>query len=141
MKGVVDYLKENGKYLHDAMGRDFTLELEGKVVILKFHGHEWWIAARSNRNVEDEIIFLLEENFGIEIRFCRTCGAPIDHGFMECGGEFYSCEEHFEESMDEVYGKGKWRASEYEGEYGGFYEFLDHDDEWEDTGIFYTEWY
>lgn len=141
MKGIVDYLKENGKYEHDAMGRNFTLELEDKVVTLRYKGHEWLIYVRSNMQLEDEIIFLLEENFGIEIRFCQTCGKPIDFGFMEYYGYFYSCEEHFEESMNEAYGEGKWRKSEHEGEHGGFYEFLDHDGEWEDTGIFYTEWY
>ena len=42
--------------------------------------------------------------------------------------------------MDEDYGKGKWRASDEEGEYEGWYEYLNEDGEWEDTGVFYTEW-
>lgn len=141
MKTVVDYLKEHKQYIHDVMDADFELKLDSEVVTLKCNGHEWQINAKSGSQTEDEIIFILEENFGIEIRFCRTCGMPIDFGFMECGGYFYSCEEHFEESMDDMYGKGKWRASKYEGEYGGFYEFLDDDGKWEDTGVFYTEWY
>lgn len=140
MKGVVDYLKENGKYTHDAMNRGFTLELEGKVVILKFRGHEWWIAAKSNRDVEDEVQFILEDDFGIEIRFCRGCGKPFDFGMTDLF-DFYSCEDCFEALMNKECGEGKWRGTEDEGENGGFYERLMSDGTWEDTGVFYTEWF
>lgn len=43
--------------------------------------------------------------------------------------------------MDEDYGKGKWIGTDEEGVDGGFYEHLDEDDEWEDTGIYWTHWY
>ena len=42
--------------------------------------------------------------------------------------------------MNKAYGKGKWRGTDEEGYYGGFYEYLQDDGEWEDTGVFYTEW-
>lgn len=140
MKGVVDYLKENKIYKHDAIGRDFELELDGKVVTLKYHGHEFLIAAKSNRHVEDEIQFILEDNFKIEIRFCRACGKPFDSGMTDLW-DFYSCEECFEGLMNKECGEGKWRCTEDEGENGGFYERLLSDGTWEDTGVFYTEWY
>lgn len=74
------------------------------------------------------------------IRFCDVCGKPIQEGYMSDDGCYYSCEDCFEADMDESYGKGKWRATEEEGEYGGFYEALDDNGKWEDTTIFYTEW-
>ena len=42
--------------------------------------------------------------------------------------------------MNKDYGEGKWRATEKEGIYGGLYERLNDGDEWEDTGIYWTEW-
>ena len=140
MKTILDYLKENGKYTHDVENKDFTLELEGKVVVLKYHEHEWWIAAHFSKHVEDEVIFLLDENFGIEIRFCETCGCPMDYGYTVDDGSFYCCEECFEPTMDKTYGKENWRSTEHSGANGGYYEYLNNG-EWEDTGIYYTEWY
>jgi hypothetical protein len=79
------------------------------------------------------------DEFGLEIRFCEECGKPYDAGFIAGDGDWYCCHECFESIMDRDYGKGKWRATDEEGDRGGFYEYLDGD-EWEDTGIFYTEW-
>lgn len=140
MKTVVDYLKKNKKYTHDVMERDFELELDGSVITLRFHGHEWWIAITPDKNIEYIIQEILEENFKIEIRFCEECGIPMDEGFMIDDGSFYSCESCFETAMDKEYGKGNWRATDEEGAWGGFYEYLDVD-VWEDTGIFWTHWY
>lgn len=140
MKTVVDYLKEHGKYEHDFQGRDFELELSGKDILLRCNGHEYVIHTnQKGYEVEGLIQDILEDN-QVEIRFCAECGVPFDAGFMADGGDWYSCEACFEESMDRTYGKGNWRPSEYEGEYGGWYEALD-DGEWVDTSVFYTEWY
>jgi hypothetical protein len=140
MKDVVDYLKKHKQYKHDVMGRDFELELDGNVITLRFHGHEWWIAVKPNENPEYVIQDILEDEYKIEIRFCEECGKPFDAGFMAGDGDWYCCEECFESSMDESYGKGNWRGTDEEGVCGGFYEHL-NDDEWLDTGVFYTEWY
>lgn len=139
MKTVVDYLKENKKYEHDVMDADFELELEGDKIKLKHGTDEWLIDTESGLDAEYEIQEALEE-CGIEIRFCDECGSPMDQGFMVEDGSFYSCEDCFESAMDHTYGKGNWRATDEEGEWGGYYEYLDVD-VWEDTGIFWTNWY
>lgn len=141
MKTVLDYLKEHGKYEHDFQGRYFVLELTEKCILLTRENGQTHIILADTKgwDVEREIQDILELD-GIEIRFCEECGIPFDAGFMAGDGDWYSCEECFDDAMDRTYGKGKWRPSEEEGSDGGWYEYLE-EDEWEDTGIFYTEWY
>lgn len=76
----------------------------------------------------------------MEIRFCEVCGRPFDAGFIAGYGDWYCCEECFEPTMDKDYGKGNWRPTDEEGEYGGLYEFLGDNGEWQDTGVYWTEW-
>lgn len=141
MKTVLAYLRKHGKYEHDFKGRDFKLELIGERILLKRHnGTEHVINAnQEGYKIETAIQDILELD-KIEIRFCEECGKPFDAGFMADDGSWYSCKECFETAMDNCYGKGKWRPSENEGEYGGWYESFDGN-EWVDTSIFYTEWY
>ena len=138
MKFIVDYLKEHKEYEHNCQGREFRLELFGPNILLTCKGNKYLIdQSGDSENIIQEI---LEAN-KIEIRFCEECGIPFDAGFMTDGGFWYCCENCFDQTMDKSYGKGKWRGTEEEGSCGGFYEFLNDDNEWEDTGIFYTEWY
>lgn len=141
MKTVIDYLKKHRQYEHNFKGRYFTLELiDEDIILTRENGQEHIISVNQKGwDIEINIQDILELD-GIEIRFCEECGTPFDAGFMANDGGWYSCEECFEDHMDRCYGKGKWRPSEYEGEDGGWYEYLDGD-EWEDTSIFYTEWY
>ena len=138
MKTIVDYLKKNKRYEHDVIGRDFTLELWGVNIMLTHNKNSYLI----DQSIESESIIqhILEES-GIEIRFCEECGKPFDAGFMVDGGFWYCCEDCFNDAMDKSYGKGKWRGVDEEGDNGGFYECQEVDGSWEDTGIFYTEWY
>lgn len=82
-----------------------------------------------------------------EFRICVHCGLPMVDGMTnegnEMGADFHCHEECFEAAMDDRYGKGEWRKnpSGEEGEYGGYYDELLEDGTWEDTGIFYTQWY
>ena len=141
MKTVLDYLKKHGKYEHDCQGRVFELELTDKDIKLRCNNDVYSIQlSQTGYEVENIIQTVLEEDHQIDIRFCDECGIPFDAGFMEEGGDWYCCEECFEDGMDKTYGKGKWRPSEYETEWGGWYEYLDGD-EWEGTSIFYTVWY
>lgn len=143
MKTIIDYLKEHGKYEHDFKGRAFELELNDidDQILLGCNGN-WVIinAKQKGWTIENDIREILEDNYGIQIRFCEECGKPFDAGFIAGDGDWYCCEECFDGAMDTTYGKGKWRPSEHEGEWGGWYEHLDGD-KWEDTSIFYTEWY
>lgn len=141
MATVLDYLKQYGKYEHDFQGRDFELELTDKDIKLRCNNDVYSIPfSQAGYKVERAIQQILEDNHKIEIRFCEECGIPFDAGFMVDDGSWYSCEECFNAAMDRTYGKGKWRPSEYEGEYGGWYEYFDGN-EWVDTSVFYTEWY
>lgn len=140
MKTIVDYLIQNHIYKHDTLDRDFILELEGKVIILKYLEHEWWIATNKSGEEIEYIIQDILEEYGIEIRFCNECGKPFDAGFMMEDGCWYICDDCFERAMNKEYGEYKWRTTKTEGVYGGFYEHLNNDREWEDTGIFWTEW-
>lgn len=141
MKTVVDYLQANKKYEHDFQGRAFELELTDKDIELGCNNEVYSIMlSQTGYEVEDIIQTILEEDHKIAIRFCEECGTPFDAGFMAGDGDWYSCEDCFNDAMDRTYGKGNWRSSEDEGENGGWYEYLD-EDKWEDTGIFYTEWY
>ena len=143
MKTVLDYLKEHGKYEHDFEGRAFELELNDidDQILLGCNG-DWVIinAKQKGWTVERDIQEILEDNYDIEIRFCEECGKPFDAGYIAGDGDWYCCEGCFNGAMDTTYGKGKWRPSDEEGTYGGWYENLDGD-EWVDTSVYYTEWY
>ena len=142
MKTVVDYLKKNKKYIHDVMGRYFELELydNGNDIGLQFENDGHIIPINGEDHVVEGLIQDILEERKIEIRFCEECGIPFDAGFTAGDGDWYCCEECFEDSMDKSYGKGNWRGTHEEGEWGGFYERLDGD-EWTDTGVYWTEWY
>lgn len=89
---------------------------------------------------EDEFIDLVEQLTENEIRICSHCGSPMDHGMTD--GYDYAEEECFHQYMNDVYGRGKWRAQNTgeENEEGGYYEHLECG-EWIPNGWFYTEWY
>ena len=140
MKTIVDFLKANNytdnKYYEVG---DASFAIHGSTVMVSYEGEVWGIpisCMNPNAKVQD----VLYDNYEVEMRFCDECGKPYDAGFMAGDGEYYCCEECFEPMMDRDYGKGKWRATDEEGDRGGYYEYLDGD-EWEDTGLFYTEWY
>lgn len=78
-----------------------------------------------------------------EMTFCDYCGKPVILGMTDDLGDCHVHEECFDNYMNKTYGKGKWKPTEdgEEDEYGGYYLFLNDKDEWEGTGIFYTEWY
>lgn len=88
---------------------------------------------------KDEIQDLVFEYLKKEIRFCDRCGTPMDTGYTDSYGGYYSCTECFSLMMDEQYGSGKWRVCEEENELEGFYEYLEGD-KWMPDGSFYTEW-
>ena len=140
MKTVVDYLRENKIYDHSIEDSDFILELKGDKIKLTCEGEEWLIDASSGVDAECDINSILEDH-NIEIRFCEICGIPFDAGYTTDEGSWYCCTDCFEGAMDADYGKGNWRGTDKEGIDGGFYECLNEDDEWEDTGVYYTEWY
>ena len=143
MVTVLDYLKEHGKYEHDFQGRAFELELNDidDQILLGCNG-DWIIINAKQKGwiIENNIREIIEDNHGIEIRFCEECGKPFDAGFIAGDGDWYCCEECFDDAMNTTYGEGKWRSTKDEGEYGGYYEAFDGD-EWVDTSIYYTEWY
>lgn len=135
MKRLIDYLKET--IFEDLVG-EYPVEImlwQGKIILICDHD-EYDINLNSP---EHEIQDILYDNYNTEIRFCDECGKPYDAGYIAGDGEYYCCEDCFEPMMNRDYGEGKWRGTDKEGRYGGLYEYLDGD-EWEDTGLFYTEW-
>ena len=80
---------------------------------------------------------------GDMMRFCDYCGKPILHGMTNDSGDCYVHEECFDDYMNKTYEKGKWKSTE-DGEEdgaGGYYLFLNDNNEWDATGIYYTEWW
>ena len=144
-KTVVDYLKENNKFKDCFNGYEITLQLDKTKIIMEVGGYrddkcdDRYVIEIENNTPMYEIQDIMYDEYNTEIRFCSECGKPYDAGYMAGDGEWYCCENCFEPVMDRDYGKGKWRATEEEGYHGGFYEYLDGD-EWEDTGIFWTQW-
>ena len=137
MKTIKDYLEKNGSFKTYLKNREVGFTLCEDYIIVEV---DTGVAADIYElKTEMEIQDMLYDNYDVEVRFCEECGKPFDAGFTVDGGFWYCCEECFEPTMDKDYGKGKWRETDEEGYYGGFYEYLDGD-EWEDTGIFYTEW-
>ena len=124
MVTVLDYLKEHGKYEHDFQGRAFELELNDidDQILLGCNG-DWIIINAKQKGwiIENNIREIIEDNHGIEIRFCEECGKPFDAGFIAGDGDWYCCEECFDDAMNTTYGEGKWRSTKDEGEYGGYY--------------------
>lgn len=141
MKTVVDYLKEKEKYEEEIAGYNAKLRLVDEHIIMQVdNDREYLIDASDAESAEGEIQDILYDKYGAEIRFCEVCGIPYDMGFIAGDGDWYCCQSCFDEVMDKDYGKDKWRGTDEEGEYGGFYEYLNAEGKWVDTGIYYTEW-
>lgn len=139
MKNILDYLKENKKFSGYIANKELELELVGNHIIMKYDGNTHYINMLCKYNEEYAISDILE-SYNVEVRFCEECGKPYDAGYTVDGGMWYCCEECFEYVMDRDYGKGKWHGTDEPGDYDGFYEFLNDANEWEDTGIYWTEW-
>lgn len=136
MKTFKDFLKENNKSYQCAIGSEIiSFNLVDDKIKMLVNGVDEYLA--DNENDVDDFIY---GNYNTEIRFCEQCGKPYDTGYIAGDGWWYCCEECFESTMDTEYGKGKWRATDKEGEYGGFYEALNDEGAWEDTSIFWTQW-
>lgn len=141
MKTIIDYLIQNKIYEGEIAGHKIELRLSKKCVVMTVDGDRYLIKIfNEDVSPDTEIKYILEENYNTEIRFCEVCGKPFDAGFIAGDGDWYCCEECFEPTMDNDYGKGNWRSTDEEGEYGGFYEFLGDNGKWQDTGVYWTEW-
>ena len=140
MKTILDFLMENGEYANAIGNIDVTWTPNfGYITMCVNETDSYEIEAENPFEFQNQIQDILYDKYKTEVRFCEECGKPFDRGFMADDGGWYSCEDCFESAMDKCYGKEKWRPTDTEGSYGGYYEALDGD-EWEDTSIFYTEW-
>ena len=135
VKRLIDYLKVNN--FEGCIGK-YSIEImlhEGKVILLC--DHDEYVLEPDSSTLEVEIQDIMYDNYETEIRFCEECGIPYDAGYMAGCGDWYCCEECFEPAMNKYY--KKWKVNDSEGVYGGFYSEW-NGTEWEDTGIYYTEW-
>lgn len=136
MKTIKDFLKANNGNYECIIGvEDISFSLIDEQIKMVVNGTDEYLA-----DDEYDIDYVLSTNYNTEVRFCEQCGRPYDMGYIAGDGWWYCCEECFETTMDNDYGKGKWRATKEEGEFGGFYEALNDEGIWEDTGIFWTQW-
>ena len=78
------------------------------------------------------------------MKTCDCCGEEMIGCMTNDSGDFYVCEDCFNDFMDREYGKGKWMAlgnGEEDGA-GGFYiTTADVVGGYEATGIYYTEYW
>ena len=147
-KSFADYLKAKGKWEKEFANVNYTtgesnafvisVELTKTGYILTDNGNKTYYPAHAC--IDEELQQYLYDKDKTEIRFCEECGIPYDKGFIAGDGDWYCCEDCFETAMNSYYGIGKWRPSEEEGYYGGWYEYLNDHEKWEDTSIYYTEW-
>jgi len=73
-----------------------------------------------------------------EFRICDRCGSVMTEGFCDEEAD-HICEECFEDWMHESFPAG-WRAVEDDG-CGGYYEWYDaREQEWQGTGVYWTDW-
>lgn len=133
MKKLIDYIKENNwETVYGDTDYEFSYDRERELFICKTDD-----GRIETDEDENELIYRLET-----VQICQRCGRPMMRGFADDYGEDYFCEDCFEKGMDELYGVGKWKPNDTEngGECGGFYDCLDNDGNWVDTGMYYTEW-
>lgn len=140
MKNVVDYLKKNKKFAGVIAGKDIEIKLSGNTIIVEWNDEDRYVKKFHDGHDAENIIQDFLEKYKVEVRFCEVCGKPYDAGFIAGDGDWYCCEGCFEKTMNKDYGKGKWRETDDEGVNGGFYEYLDDNGKWEDTGIYWTDW-
>lgn len=141
MEPIMSYLKKHKTYKHGSQGL-FELKLWCGLVVVSCKDDVAVMHDKPDlKSMEMRIRDFLESR-GIEIRFCEECGKPMTRGYTTDCGDWYCCEECFEDVMNYIYGKGNWRDTDKEGELGGFYQRLSDlgAEEWEDTGIFWTDW-
>ena len=140
MKTILDFLMENGDFLCYIGNLEVSFTPHFGCITMCVNGKKSHnIEAENPYGFQDIIQDILYEKYKTEIRFCEECGKPYDKGFVAGDGDWYCCEDCFEDAMNKTYGKDKWRGTEEEGCNGGYYESFDGN-EWEDTGVFYTEW-
>lgn len=136
MKKLIEFLKQQPNKEYECAGVKFGLQNDNKVGVSNEDMTDFASFAE-----DDDLYFIRDfcmEFLDAEIRFCNCCGCPMCECFMDCC-DFYCCSDCFEEYMDEVYGANRWTSTEDEGESGGFYEYVDADGDWLDSGIFWTE--
>lgn len=139
MEKFISFLKTqpNNKYILRVLGEDeisFTYLNDGWGNVLVIIPGESEIF--NNMNDMDD---WLSSEHDIEIRFCDRCHKPFDVGYTSEETNMYCCEECFDDYMDEVYGEGRWK--EVDDDFcNGYYMYLDEDNNWNGTGIYWTEW-
>lgn len=139
MEKLISFLKTmpNNKYILRVLGEDeisFTYlnDCDGNVLVIIPRESEIF----NNMNDMDD---WLSSEHDIEIRFCDRCGKPFDVGYTSEETSMYCCEECFDDYMDETYGKDKWK--EVDDDFcNGYYMYLDDTNNWDGTGIYWTEW-
>ncbi len=139
MKTILDYIKENVKFKGMIGNVNLKLEMFEDILVVTRDTHVHTKKVTEYYDAEEFISDILSAQ-KIEVRFCEECGKPYDAGYIAGDGDWYCCEECFEGVMNRDYGEGKWKGVDEEGEWGGFYAYLNNDGAWEDTGIYWTEW-
>ena len=139
MKTITDYLIQKKQAIIPIGEYEIKFELKGRFLSMEFDD-ERYVCNAYDPDICGRIQAIFEDATKQEIRFCDECGKPMDYGYTMDDGSWYCCEECFEPAMNKDYGQGNWKSTENTGEWGGYYAVL-KDGEWEDTGIYYTEWY
>ena len=138
MKTITDYLIKKKQAIISIGRYDIKFELKGRFLSMEFDGLRYVRNAYSG-DVCEYFQEAFENETGQEMRFCDECGKPFDAGYTTDDGGWYCCEECFEPAMNRDYGSN-WRVTDDVGENGGYYEYLTDKGEWEDIGIYWTEW-
>ena len=125
----VEFLSNNKNYVLDYSKLKFRLTSKNKIRI----------SSGRKSLISDDIYSIMDfaEKHSNGFRICNKCGKPCEEIMMNEDG-FYSCEECFEDYMDELYGAGNWLRVNDDGN-NGYYIVRESDDIWYGSGIFYTD--
>lgn len=83
-----------------------------------------------------------------DVFYCDHCGKILTRGMTDDDGNIHVHEDCFNDYMNQTYGEGNWKETEtdeygcsIEDDLGGYYLIrYNRNEEWEATGIYYTEW-
>lgn len=140
MKTFEQYMRDNDGSVSLNLSGDaiINIVLDDRMMIVSERdskiGHIYWDV----KNWAVALYTMLIDYYGITVRFCNDCGKPICEGMTD-DYECYYCSDCMDGFLKREYPLG-YRKSSDVGKWGGWIEYKTESGEWEDTGLYETDW-